>query len=87
MVLTGSVSVANSITQDILMHGVIVLTSDRRFDAGVFVRSGIVTDIGQNLEADQTIRRVDATGLLVLPGGVDRRMPPRGNWVDDYHTV
>ena len=42
--------------------------------------------MGQDLSAEQNVRRIDASGLLVLPGGVDPHVHLGGNWVDDYHT-
>jgi dihydropyrimidinase len=72
--------------QDLLVHGGTVVTSESSFQADVLVQAGVITALGQNLSAGQDVRRIDATGLLVMPGGVDPHVHLGGNWVDDYRT-
>jgi dihydropyrimidinase len=72
--------------QDLLVQGGTVVTSEGSFEADVFVQSGVITAIGENLSVAEDIQTIDATGLLVLPGGVDPHVHLGGNWIDDYHT-
>lgn len=58
-------------TQEILIRGGTVVTSERRFDADVRVRDGTIVEIGSGLAAGAGARAIDATGLRVMPGGVD----------------
>ena len=76
----------NAAGQDLLVRGGTVVTSEGSFAADVLISDGIITALGQNLKAGQEVRRIDASGLLVLPGGVDPHVHLGGNWVDDYHT-
>jgi dihydropyrimidinase len=47
-----------------------IVTADRRYEADVYVEGGVITHIGRGLPmpADTVI---DATGQLVMPGGID----------------
>ncbi|NKB32801.1 MAG: amidohydrolase family protein [Pseudomonadales bacterium] len=75
-----------NIAQDILVQGGTVVTSEASYAADVLVEDGVIIAIGQDLDAAQGVRLIDASGLLVLPGGVDPHVHLGGNWVDDYHT-
>ncbi|MYC98367.1 MAG: hypothetical protein F4X13_03770, partial [Gammaproteobacteria bacterium] len=57
--------------QEILISGGTVVTSEGRFTADVRVRDGTIVEIGTGLAAGAGARTIDATGLLVMPGGVD----------------
>ncbi|MCY3703975.1 MAG: hypothetical protein OXH08_00495, partial [Gammaproteobacteria bacterium] len=57
--------------QEILISGGTVVTSEGRFAADVRVRDGTIVEIGTGLAAAAGARTIDATGLLVMPGGVD----------------
>ena len=53
----------------LVKNGTIVTAADR-YDADIYIEKGIVTLIGQGISlAADTV--VDASGLLVLPGGID----------------
>ena len=71
--------------QDLLIHDGTVVTSEGRFTADVLVRDGIIVELGQALTAPG-VRRIDASGLLVLPGGVDPHVHLGGSRADDYRT-
>ena len=73
-------------TQEILIRGGTVVTSERRFDADVRVRDGTIVEIGTGLAAGAGARAIDATGLLVMPGGVDPHVHLGGRTRDDYRT-
>ncbi|WP_310790080.1 amidohydrolase family protein [Candidatus Palauibacter polyketidifaciens] len=73
-------------TQEILIRGGTVVTSERRFDADVRVRDGTIVEIGTGLAAGAGARVIDATGLRVMPGGVDPHVHLGGRTRDDYRT-
>ena len=81
----GPVDAAMAI-QEILIRGGTVVTSERRFDADVRVRDGTIVEIGTGLAAGAGARAIDATGLLVMPGGVDPHVHLGGRTRDDYRT-
>ena len=72
--------------QDILISGGTVVTSEGRFAADVRVRDGTIVEIGTGLAAGAGARAIDATGLLVMPGGVDPHVHLGGSTRDDYRT-
>lgn len=72
--------------QDLLIHGGTVVTSEGRFTADIRVRAGIIVELGQALTTSSDVRRIDASGLLVLPGGVDPHVHLGGSRADDYRT-
>ncbi len=72
--------------QDLLVQGGTVVNADGRFVADVRVEGGVITAIGQSLIPTQGMRVIDATGMLVLPGGVDPHVHLGGRWVDDYES-
>lgn len=55
---------------DLLITGGTVVTAQRSFRADVAVADGRIAEVGERLRADGA-RRIDAGGLLVLPGAVD----------------
>jgi dihydropyrimidinase len=74
----------------LLIRNGTILTDARRADADVFVEDGLVARVGHNLAlpADTVI---DASGLLVMPGGVDAHTHldmPAGDITstDDFET-
>lgn len=76
----------NLSAQDLLVHSGTVVTSEGSFEADVLIQAGVITAVGQDLSAEQGVRRIDAAGLLVMPGGVDPHVHLGGNWEDDYRT-
>src|SRR5574338_1210314 len=73
----------------LVKNGTIVTASDR-YDADIYIDKGVISLIGKGLSLGaDTI--VDASGLLVLPGGIDVHthldMPFGGtNSADDFET-
>ena len=72
--------------QEILISGGTVVTAEGRFDADVRVRDGTIVEIGTGLAAGAGAREIDATGLRVMPGGVDPHVHLGGRTRDDYRT-
>ncbi|MEX0710111.1 MAG: dihydropyrimidinase [Chloroflexota bacterium] len=54
---------------DLVVAGGTVVTAERSFQADVAISGGRITEIG--LDVDGTSNRLDASGLLVLPGCID----------------
>ena len=77
---------AATATQEILVSGGTVVTSEGRFAADVRVRDGTIVEIGTGLDAGAGARTIDASGLLVMPGGVDPHVHLGGSRQDDYRT-
>jgi dihydropyrimidinase len=61
---------AEVLAELIVKNGLIVTTSGRT-QGDVRVRNGIIVEIGANLTVPAVARVIDATGKLILPGGVD----------------
>ncbi|MDE2793994.1 MAG: amidohydrolase family protein, partial [Gemmatimonadota bacterium] len=72
--------------QEILISWGTVVTSEGRVDVDVRVRDGTIVEIGTGLVAGAGARVIDATGLLVMPGGVDPHVHLGGTTRDDYRT-
>ena len=69
-----------------VIRGGTIVTSEGRYAADVRTRGGLIVDIGENLEAGAGARELDATGLLVIPGGIDPHVHVRDNSVDTYES-
>merc|ERR1711934_212185 len=73
----------------ILIKGGEVVNEDGRQMADVYVEGRTIKEVGPNLEAREGVRVIDATGKLVIPGGIDThthcQMPFMGMVaVDDF---
>ena len=77
---------AATVVQEVLIGRGTVVTAEGRFDADVRVRGGTIVEIGTGLAAGAGARVIDATGLLVMPGGVDPHVHLGGRTRDDYRT-
>ena len=74
---------------DTVISGGMVVTAADRFRCDVGIRNGRVAALGEGLQGDETI---DASGKLVLPGGIDSHVhiaQPSGDGIvmaDDFET-
>ena len=88
--LTLFVAPTVAITQqstELIIRGGVVVNSDGRTEGDIRIKDGKITEIGQNLVAGQGAREIDATNLLVLPGGIDPHTHLVGqspDYKDDY---
>ena len=69
---------------ELIIRGGRIVTEEGTREADLRIRNGTIAEIGPNLEARQGSREIDASGLLVLPGGIDPHVHVAGNWADDY---
>jgi dihydropyrimidinase len=81
--------ILSAIAQDdapsLVVRNGLVVTHERSREADVRIRDGVIVEIGQKLAAGAGVREIDASGLLVLPGGVDPHVHLGGSG-DDYTT-
>lgn len=67
-----------------VIKGGTVVTADRSYQADVRIEKGVITEIGHALNGDETL---DASGCLVMPGGIDPHthleMPFMGTYSSD----
>ncbi len=74
----------------IIKNGTVVTAADQ-YEADLLIEAGRIAQIGSELATDAADKIIDATGLYLLPGGVDVHthldMPWRGlHTVDDFYT-
>jgi dihydropyrimidinase len=74
---------------ELVVKGGNVFTSEGSLTADIAIRGGVISEIGPQLVGARTVH---ATGLLVLPGGVDMHVhlspssPDPPHWVDDFES-
>merc|ERR1711981_1051017 len=74
----------------ILIKGGQVVNEDGKQRADVYIEDSIIKQVGSNLDVPGGARVIDATGKLVIPGGIDThthcQMPFMGSYaVDDFY--
>ncbi|XP_066563123.1 dihydropyrimidinase-related protein 5b [Amia ocellicauda] len=62
---------ANSATMRILIKGGKVVNDDFTQEADVYIENGIIQQVGRELMIPGGAKVIDATGKLVIPGGID----------------
>lgn len=55
----------------ILIKGGRVVNEDCSVISDVYIEDGKIVELGQNLQIPAGVRVIDATGKLVMPGGID----------------
>eukprot|EP00111_Clytia_hemisphaerica_P008823 TCONS_00025788-protein len=74
----------------LLISGGSVVNEDRKFRADVYIEDGIIKEVREGIPAPEGCEVVDATGKLVMPGGIDThthmQLPFMGTVaVDDFY--
>jgi dihydropyrimidinase len=79
---------------ELIIRNGLVVTAVGRTEGDLRIRNGTIAEIGRNLTAAAGARVIDATGMLVLPGGVDphvhvtpTRTPTTLKGADDYTSA
>ena len=79
---------------EILVRNGLVVTESGRLQADVRIRDGQIAEVGRNLTPARGARTLDATGKLVLPGGIDTHVhltpvrPPNSRpGLDDFESA
>ncbi len=75
----------------VLIKGGTIVTADHSFHADVYCEDGKIAAIGENLDIPSSAEVVDASGQLVMPGGIDphthMQFPFMGTVAsDDFYT-
>ncbi len=55
----------------VLIKGGTVVNAEHTFGADVLCQDGVITAVGENLDAPKGARVIDAGGQFVMPGGID----------------
>ena len=75
----------------VLIRGGTVVNADRSFAADVLCENGVVSAVGDNLDAPKGAETIDAGGQFVMPGGIDphthMQLPFMGTvTTEDFYT-
>ncbi|KAM6081819.1 dihydropyrimidinase-related protein 5 isoform 2-T3 [Chlamydotis macqueenii] len=62
---------ANAATMRILIKGGKVVNDDCTLEADVYIENGVIQQVGRELMIPGGAKVIDATGKLVIPGGID----------------
>ncbi len=94
LALGGALSALAQEPVEILIRNGLVVTETGRLQADVRIRGAEIAEIGRNLTPARGARTVDATGKLVLPGGIDThvhlnpvRTPDDRPGADDFESA
>ncbi|KPP58794.1 hypothetical protein Z043_123348 [Scleropages formosus] len=82
---------ANSATVRILIKGGKVVNDDFTHEADVYIENGIIQQVGRELMIPGGAKVIDATGKLVIPGGIDTSAHLQQSFmnatsVDDFYS-
>lgn len=74
----------------ILITGGTVVNEDCSVVADVYIEDGKIVEVGLNLQTPDGVRVIDASGKLVIPGGIDTHTHMELAFmgtkaVDDFH--
>jgi dihydropyrimidinase len=83
---TGELGGLQRETSGILIRGGRIVNADESRLADVRISGELIAEIGPDLSRDGTDRVIDASGKLVIPGGVDPHTHLQGSFVDDLTT-
>ncbi len=84
--ISEAASAARQEAGEILIRGGRVVNADASLVADVRILGNTIAQIGPSLSAAAEARIIDATGRLVIPGGIDPHTHLQGSFVDDLTT-
>jgi len=64
---------------ELIIRKATIVNADGRTEGDIRIRGEKIAEIGRNLAPAAGAREIDATGLIVLPGGVDPHVHPIGS--------
>lgn len=64
---------------ELIIRKATIVNSDGRTEGDIRVRGEKIAEIGRNLSGTSGAREIDASGLLVIPGGIDPHVHPIGS--------
>ena len=70
---------------ELLIRNGLIVTTTSRVEGDIRIRNGTVAEIGRSLAAGAGAREIDATGKIVIPGGIDPHVH-LGGAGDNYTT-
>ena len=75
-------------TTELLIRNGVIVNADGTARADLRIENETIAEIGPNLSAGPGARVIDATGLLLIPGGIDphTHLAPNDNYHDDYES-
>ncbi|KAJ8355495.1 hypothetical protein SKAU_G00182890 [Synaphobranchus kaupii] len=82
---------ANAVTMRVLIKGGKVVNDDFTQEADVYIENGIIQQVGRELMIPGGAKVIDATGKLVIPGGIDTSVHLQQSFmnattVDDFYS-
>ena len=75
-------------TRELLIRNGVIVNAEGTARADLRIENETIAEIGPNLSAGPGARVIDATGLLLIPGGIDphTHLAPNNNYHDDYES-
>jgi dihydropyrimidinase len=70
-------------TPELIIRKASIVNADGRSEGDIRIRGEKIAEIGRNLTAGSGAREIDASGLVVLPGGVDPHVHPGQNFTSE----
>ncbi|MFX1537057.1 MAG: dihydroorotase family protein [Promethearchaeota archaeon] len=80
---------------EIIIRKGLIVTDTKQYKADIRIVGEKIAEIGSNLQkSENTVREIDAKGLLILPGGIDPHVhlslpdyvPEKYQWADDFES-
>lgn len=87
LILSWPVAAHTQQPPELIIRRTAIVNADRRLQGDIRVRDGRIAEIGPNLTATRGAREIDASGLLVLPGGIDPHVHIGRNRADNYTSA
>uniref|UniRef100_A0A8C1PA17 Uncharacterized protein n=1 Tax=Cyprinus carpio TaxID=7962 RepID=A0A8C1PA17_CYPCA len=89
--LLSSIMAAGSSSMRILIKGGRVVNDDVTQEADVYIENGLIQQVGRDLMIPGGAKVIDASGKLVIPGGIDSSVHLQqtfmnANTQDDFYT-